>query len=50
MDLLLTDYDLDLTNGELTFVTGRDAIAQDVQMSLRTWLGETPYDTTATLT
>lgn len=47
MDLLLTDYDMDLTNGDLSFVTGRDAIAQDVQMSLRTWLGETVYDTTA---
>jgi hypothetical protein len=47
MDLKLTDYDMDLTNGELSFVTGRDAIAQDVQMSLRTWLGETVYDTTA---
>jgi len=47
MDLKLTDYDLDLTNGELSFVTGRDAIAQDVQMNLRTWLGETVYDTTA---
>jgi hypothetical protein len=47
MDLTLTDYDLDLTNGELSFVNGREAIAQDVQMSLRTWLGETVYDTTA---
>ena len=46
MDLKLTDYDMDLTNGELSFVTGRDAIAQDVQMNLRTWLGETVYDTT----
>ena len=47
MDLKLTDYDMDLTNGDLSFVTGKAAIAQDVQMSLRTWLGETVYDTTA---
>lgn len=47
MDLKLTDYDMDLSNGELTFVTGRDAIAQHVQMRLRTWLGETVYDATA---
>ena len=47
MDLLLTDYDVDLANGELTFVRGREAIAQDVKMRLRTWLGETVYDQTA---
>ena len=47
MDLLLTDYDLDLTDGELSFVNGGPAIGQDVQMRLRTWLGETVYDTTA---
>ena len=47
MDLKLTDYDVDLTGGELSFVRGREAIAQDVQMRLRTWLGETVYDTTA---
>ena len=47
MDLLLTDYDMDLTDGELSFVNGREAIGQDVQMRLRTWLGETVYDTTA---
>ncbi len=46
MDLLLTDYDMDLTNGDLTFVDGKEAIAQDVTMALRTWLGETVYDTT----
>lgn len=44
MDLKLTDYDLDLTNGDLSFVDGRIAIAQDVTMALRTFLGETVYD------
>ena len=44
MDLLLTDYDMDLTNGDLSFVNGADAIGQDVTMRLRTWLGETVYD------
>jgi len=47
MDLLLTDYDMDLTNGELTFVLGREAIGQHVEMRLRTWLEETVYDVTA---
>jgi hypothetical protein len=47
MDLLLTDDDMDITNGELTFVTGPTAIGQHIKMRLRTWLGETPYATTA---
>ena len=47
MDLLLTDYDMDLTNGDLSFVNGADAIGQDVTMRLRTWLGETVYDVSA---
>lgn len=47
MDLRNTDGDLDITNGELSFVTGRDAIAQDLKMAWSTWLGETPYDETA---
>lgn len=47
MDLRLTDDDIDLTNGDLSFVTGKDAIAQHVAMRLRTWLGETVYDVTA---
>lgn len=47
MDLKLTNYDLDITNGELSFVRSKDAIAQDVTMSLRTWLGETVYDLSA---
>ncbi len=44
MDLLNTNNDMDLTNGELTFVTSRDAIGQDIGMRLRTFLGETVYD------
>jgi len=47
MDLKLTNYDLDLTNGELSFVTDFDAIRQDIEMALRTWLRETPYDRNA---
>ena len=47
MDLKLTDYDMDLTEGELSFVTGQEAIAQHITMRLRTWLGETVYDTSA---
>jgi hypothetical protein len=47
MDLLLTDYDMDLTNGDLSFINGAEAIGQDVTMRLRTWLGETVYDQSA---
>jgi hypothetical protein len=47
MDLLLTDYDMDLTNGDLSFVNGAEAIGQAVTMRLRTWLGETVYDVSA---
>jgi len=48
MDLRLTDYDMDLENGELSFVRGAAAVAQHVAMRLRTWLGEAnAYDTTA---
>jgi hypothetical protein len=38
---------LDITNGELSFVTGQEAIGQHITMRLRTWLGETVYDTRA---
>ena len=47
MDLRLTNDDMDLTGGELSWVRGREAIAQHVTMRLRTWLGETVYDTSA---
>jgi len=47
MDLKLTNYDIDITNGKLSFVTGIEAIAQSVVMKWRTWLGETAYDITA---
>ena len=47
MDMLLTDDDITLTaDQDLALVTLRPAIAQDIQMRLRTWLEETPYDTT----
>ena len=46
MDLKLTGHDMDLTDGELSFVTGGIAIGQDIKMALRTWLGETVYDET----
>jgi hypothetical protein len=47
MDLLLTDHDMDITDGELSFVNGVTAVAQDVKMAFRTFLGETVYDTSA---
>ena len=47
MDLKLTNDDLDITNGELSFVTGIDAVRQDLEMRLKTWLEETPYDRAA---
>jgi hypothetical protein len=47
MDLKLTDYDLDMEAGDLSFVTGAAAVAQHLAMRLRTWLAETPYDQTA---
>ena len=47
MDLQLTGYDLDITNGLLSFVTGRDAIRQHLEMRLRTFLEEYVYDRSA---
>lgn len=47
MDLKLTDYDLDITDGDLSFVTGIEAKRQHIEMRLRTWLAETPYDRAA---
>lgn len=46
-DLLLTNDDLNLTDGELTFITGQQAIGQSIEMRLKTWLGETVYDLSA---
>lgn len=46
--MLLTDDDITLTaDQDLALVTLRPAIAQHLAMTWRTWLGETPYDTTA---
>lgn len=47
MDLKLTDYDLDITNGALSWVTGAAAVRQAVEMALRTFLGECVYDRNA---
>jgi len=47
MDLKLTGDDMDLTDGELSFVRSKEAIAQDIDMSTSTWLGESVYNTTA---
>lgn len=49
MDLKLTNRDLDITNGELSLVSGIDAVRQDVEIKLSTWLEETPYDRSAGL-
>jgi hypothetical protein len=47
MDLKFTaNGDMDITNGELSFVTGKEGYGQDIRMALQTWLGETVYDTT----
>lgn len=43
-DWKLTDYDLDITDGDVTLITDQEAIAQDIKMNLRTWLGESIYD------
>lgn len=47
MDLKNTDNDLDITDGDLSWVNEIDAVAQDLSMSLKTWLQETPYDRNA---
>jgi len=44
MDLKFTDNDVDLTGGDLSWVEGAEAVRQDIEMTLGTWLGETPYD------
>ena len=46
MDLQATSTgDLDIVDGELAWVTGQDAIAQHIAFRLRTWLGESRYNT-----
>lgn len=44
MDLRLTNYDMFMVNGDVQFVTGAEAIGQDITMQLRTFLGESVYD------
>ncbi len=43
-DLKLTNFDVDFVNNDLSFVTGIEAVRQDVEMTLRTFLEETPHD------
>jgi hypothetical protein len=46
MDLQATSTgDLAIVDGELAWVTGQDAIAQHIAMRLRTFLGESRYNT-----
>jgi hypothetical protein len=42
----LVTNDLQITDGDLSLVTGSDAIAQDLQQRLQSWLGEWFLDTT----
>jgi hypothetical protein len=42
----LSTNDLLITSGDLSIVTGSDAIAQDLQQTLQVWLGEWFLDTT----
>lgn len=46
-DLTLSGYDLSLVDGDLPWIDGLDAVAQDCAMTLRTFLEETPYDRSA---
>lgn len=42
----LSTNDLLVTNGDLSLVTGSDAIAQDLQQTMQVWAGEWFLDTT----
>lgn len=42
--LKLTDGDLDITNGQLSEVSGLDEIRQHIETRLKTWRGERFYD------
>ena len=46
LQMSLATNDLQITNGDLSLVTGSDAIAQDLQQRLQSWLGEWFLDTT----
>ena len=48
MDIQIVDGDMVLVGGELQFVNGQEAIAQDISMALQTWNTEsgTAYDLT----
>jgi len=48
MDLKIdSNQDMVIEDGDLVFVKNGEAIAQHIGMRLRTWLGESPYDTKA---
>lgn len=47
MDLRKTNGDVDLTDGDLWLVTEAEAIRQDIEMELETWLQECVYDRSA---
>ena len=44
MDLKISEGDLEIIGGEVSYVTGIDARAQEVEYRLRSWLGENIYD------
>lgn len=47
MDLRITDGDLDLSQSDFAFVTGLEAIRQDIELTFRTFLAESVYDRSA---
>ena len=44
MDLRTTEGDIELVGGDLDWVDGPEAVRQDIEMALRTWLGESADD------
>lgn len=44
MDLKITNGDLDLSQNDFAFVTGAEAIRQDIELTFRTFLAESVYD------
>lgn len=46
-DIKFSGGDMVIENGDVSIVTGQEAIGQHIEMRLRTWLGETVYDQAA---
>ena len=44
MDLKTTEGDIELVDGDLPMIDGPEAVVQDIEMALRTWLGESADD------